>query len=144
MSLNYDLKSAKNDVENINFEQEYDELISDILAVYNLHRYTFKNAIGENSGEIVDLLIEHCKKDFFAYAALVYVLCVEAEMSNEAVLSYTTTYKQTLKKLREEAAERDALLNTKEACWVLRRAKYDCRRVFRDYKLVLSLRLAKN
>ena len=115
MSLNYDLKSAKNDVENINFEQEYDELISDILAVYNLHRYTFKNALGENSGEIVDLLIEHCKKDFFAYAALVYVLCVEAEMSNEAVLSYTTTYKQTLKKLREEA-ERDALLNTKEAC----------------------------
>lgn len=115
MSLNYDLKSAKNDVENINFEQEYDELISDILAVYNLHRYTFKNALGENSGEIVDLLIEHCKKDFFAYAALVYVLCVEAEMSNEAVLSYTTTYKQTLKKLREEA-ERDALLYSDEAC----------------------------
>lgn len=115
MSLNYDLKSAKNDVENINFEQEYDELISDILAVYNLHRYIFKNALGENSGEIVDLLIEHCKKDFFAYAALVYVLCVEAEMSNEAVLSYTTTYKKSLEKLREEA-ERDALLNTKEAC----------------------------
>ncbi len=115
MSLSYDLKSAKNDVENINFEQEYDELISDILAVYNLHRYTFKNALGENSGEIVDLLIEHCKKDFFAYAALVYVLCVEAEMSNEAVLSYTTTYKQTLKKLREEA-ERDALLYSDEAC----------------------------
>lgn len=115
MSLNYDLKSAKNDVENINFEQEYDELISDILAVYNLHRYTFKNALGENSGEIVDLLIDHCKKDFFAYAALVYVLCVEAEMSNEAVLSYTTTYKKSLEKLREEA-ERDALLNTKEAC----------------------------
>lgn len=115
MSLNYDLKSAKNDVENINFEQEYDELISDILAVYNLHRYTFKNALGENSGEIVDLLIEHCKKDFFAYAALVYVLCVEAEMSNEAVLSYTTTYKKSLEKLQEEA-ERDALLNTKEAC----------------------------
>lgn len=115
MSLNYDLKSAKNDVENINFEQEYDELISDILAVYNLHRYTFKNALGENSGEIVDLLIEYCKKDFFAYAALVYVLCVEAEMSNEAVLSYTTTYKQTLKKLREEV-QRDAILHTKEAC----------------------------
>lgn len=115
MSLNDDLKSAKNDVENINFEQEYDELISDILAVYNLHRYTFKNALGENSGEIVDLLIEHCSKDFFAYAALVYVLCVEAEMTNEAVLSYTTTYKQTLKKLREEA-ERDAILHTKEAC----------------------------
>ena len=115
MSLSYDLKSAKNDVENINFEQEYDELISDILAVYNLHRYTFKNALGENSGEIVDLLIEHCKKDFFAYAALVYVLCVEAEMSNEAVLSYTMTYKQTLKKLREEA-ERDALLYSDEAC----------------------------
>ena len=115
MSLNYDLMRAKNDVENINFEQEYDELISDILAVYNLHRYTFKNALGENSGEIVDLLIEHCKKDFFAYAALVYVLCDEAEMSNEAVLSYTTTYKQTLKKLREEA-ERDALLYSDEAC----------------------------
>ena len=115
MSLNYDLKSAKNDVENINFEQEYDELISDILAAYNLHRYTFKNALGENSGEIVDLLIEHCKKDFFAYAALVYVLCVEAEMSNEAVLSYTTTYKQTLKKLREEA-DKDAILHAKEAC----------------------------
>ena len=116
MSLSYDLARAESDVKNINFEQEYDELISDILAVYNLHRYTFKNAIGKNSGEIVDLLIEHCKKDFFTYAALVYVLCVEAEMSNEAVLSYTTTYKQTLKKLREEAAERDALLNTKEAC----------------------------
>lgn len=115
MSLNYDLMRAKNDVENINFEQEYNELISDILAVYNLHRYTFKNALGENSGEIVDLLIEHCKKDFFAYAALVYVLCVEAEMSNEAVLSYTTTYKQTLKKLREEA-DKDAILHAKEAC----------------------------
>ena len=115
MSLNYDLMRAKNDVENINFEQEYDELISDILAVYNLHRYTFKNALGENSGEIVDLLIEHCKKDFFAYAALIYVLCVEAEMSNDAVLSYTTTYKQTLKKLREEA-EKDALLYSDEAC----------------------------
>lgn len=115
MSLNYDLMRAKNDVENINFEQEYDELITDIKAVYNLHRYTFKNALGENSGEIVDLLIEHCKKDFFAYAALVYVLCVEAEMSNEAVLSYTATYKQTLKKLREEA-EKDALLYSDEAC----------------------------
>lgn len=115
MSLNYDLMRAKNDVENINFEQEYDELITDIEAVYSRHRYTFKNALGENSGEIVDLLIEHCKKDFFAYAALVYVLCVEAEMSNEAVLSYATTYKQTLKKLREEA-ERDALLYSDEAC----------------------------
>lgn len=115
MSLNYDLMRAKNDVENINFEQEYDELITDIKAVYNLHRYTFKNALGENSGEIVDLLIEHCKKDFFAYAALVYVLCDEAKMSNEAVLSYTTTYKQTLQKLREEA-ERDALLYSDEAC----------------------------
>ena len=133
MSLNDDLKSAKNDVENINFEQEYNELISDILAVYNLHRYTFKNTLGENSGEIVDLLIEHCKKDFFAYAALVYVLCVEVGISNEAVLSYTTTYKQTLKKLREEA-EKDALLYSDEACWVLWRAWHDCRRVFRDYK----------
>ena len=115
MSLSYDLARAESDVKNINFEQEYDVLISDILGVYNLHHYTFKNALGENSGEIVDLLIEHCKKDFFAYAALVYVLCVEAEMSNEAVLSYTTTYKQTLKKLREEA-EKDALLYSDEAC----------------------------
>lgn len=115
MSLSYDLACAESDVKNINFEQEYDELISDILAVYNLHRYTFKNALGENSGEIVDLLIEHCKKNFFAYAALVYVLCDEAKMSNEAVLSYTTTYKQTLKKLREEA-EKDALLYSDEAC----------------------------
>ena len=115
MSLSHDLACAESDVKNINFEQEYDELISDILAVYNRYDDTFKNALGENSNEIVDLLIEHCSKDFFAYAALVYVLCVEVGMSNEAVLSYTTTYKQTLKKLREEA-ERDALLNTKEAC----------------------------
>ena len=115
MSLSYDLARAESDVKNINLNQEFDPLISNIEAVYNSYRYTFKNALGENSGEIVDLLIEHCKKDFFAYAALVYVLCVEAEMSNEAVLSYTTTYKQILKKLREEA-ERDAILHTKEAC----------------------------
>lgn len=115
MSLSYDLTCAESDVAHINLDKEYNELISDILAVYNLHRYTFKNALGENSGEIVDLLIEHCKKDFFAYAALVYVLCVEVGVSNEAFLSYTTTYKQTLKKLREEA-ERDAILHAKEAC----------------------------
>ena len=115
MSLNHDLACATSDVAHINLNQEFDPLISDIEAVYNSYRYTFKNALGENSGEIVDLLIEHCSKDFFAYAALIYVLCVEAEMSNEAVLSYTTTYQQTLKKLREEA-ERDAILHTKEAC----------------------------
>nr|DAP25348.1 MAG TPA: hypothetical protein [Caudoviricetes sp.] len=115
MSLSYDLARAESDVAHINLNKEYDELITDIKAVYNLHRYTFKNALGENSGEIVDLLIEHCKDNIFAYSALIYVLCVEAEMSNEAVLSYTTTYKQTLKKLREEA-ERDAILHTKEAC----------------------------
>ena len=115
MSLSDDLKSAKNDVENINFEQEYDELISDISAVYNLHRYTFKNALGENSGEIVDLLIEHCKDDIFAYSALIYVYCVEAGFSKDSFMSYTNTYKQTLKKLREEA-ERDALLYSDEAC----------------------------
>ena len=115
MSLNDDLKSAKNDVENINFEQEYDELISDILAVYNLHHYTFKNALGENSGEIVDLLIEHCKDDIFAYSALIYVYCVEAGFSKDSFMSYTNTYKQTLKKLREEA-EKDALLYSDEAC----------------------------
>jgi len=115
MSLSYDLARAENDVAHINLGKEYDELITDIEAVYSRHRYTFKNSLGENSGEIVDLLIEHCKKDFFAYAALVYVLCVEAEMSNEAVLSYTATYQQTLKKLREEA-ERDAILHTKKAC----------------------------
>jgi hypothetical protein len=115
MSLSYDLARAENDVKNINFEQEYDELITDIKVVYNSYRYTFKNSLGENSGEIVDLLIEHCSKDFFAYAALVYVLCDEAKMNNEAVLSCTNTYKQTLKKLREEA-ERDALLYPDEAC----------------------------
>ena len=115
MSLSYDLARAESDVAHINLDKEYDELITDIKAVYSRHHYTFKNSLGENSGEIVDLLIEHCKKDFFAYAALVYVLCVEAEMSNEAVLSYTTTYKQTLKKLREEA-DKDAILHTKEAC----------------------------
>ena len=114
MSLNHDLACAESDVAHINLNQEFDPLMSDIKDVYNRHYDTFKNALGENSGEIVDLLIEHCKKDFFAYAALVYVLCVETEMSNEAVLSYTTTYKQTLKKLREEAE--NALLNTKEAC----------------------------
>nr|DAX64755.1 MAG TPA: hypothetical protein [Caudoviricetes sp.] len=115
MSLSYDLARAESDVAHINLNQKFDYLITDIKYVYNLHRYTFKNALGENSGEIVDLLIEHCKKDFFAYAALVYVLCDEAEMSNEAVLSYTTTYKQTLKKLREEA-DKDAILHAKEAC----------------------------
>lgn len=115
MSLSYDLARAESDVAHINLNKEYDELITGIEAVYSRHRYTFKNALGENSGEIVDLLIEHCKDNIFAYSALIYVLCVEAEMSNEAVLSYTTTYKQTLKKLREEA-ERDAILHTKEAC----------------------------
>ncbi len=115
MSLNYDLACAESDVAHINLNQEFDPLLSDIKAVYNRHRYTFKNALGEDSGEIVDLLLEHCKKDFFAYAALVSVLCDEAKMSNDAVLSYTTTYQQTLKKLREEA-ERDAILHTKEAC----------------------------
>ena len=115
MSLSYDLARAESDVAHINLDKEYDELITDIKAVYNLHRYTFKNALGENSGEIVDLLIEHCKDNIFAYSALIYVLCVEAEMSNEAVLSYTTTYKKSLEKLRE-AVERDALLYSDEAC----------------------------
>lgn len=115
MSLNYDLVYAESDVAHINLNKEYDELITDIEAVYSRHRYTFKNALGENSGEIVDLLIEHCSKDFFAYAALVYVLCVEVGMSNEAFLSYTTTYKQTLKKLREET-KKDELLSIQEAC----------------------------
>ena len=115
MSLSYDLARAESDVARLDFEKEYDEIVSDLIAIYNRYYDTFKNGLGENSGEIVDLLIEHCKKDFFAYAALVYVLCVEAEMSNEAVLSYTATYKQTLKKLRE-GAERDALLYSNEAC----------------------------
>ena len=115
MSLSYDLARAESDVAHINLDKEYDELITDIEAVYNSYRYTFKNSLGENSGEIIDLLIEHCKKDFFAYAALVYVLCSELQYTNEGFLSYTTTYKQTLKKLREEA-ERDALLYSDEAC----------------------------
>lgn len=115
MSLNYNLTRAESDVAHINLNQEFDPLMSDIKAVYNRHYDTFKNALGENSNEIVDLLIEHCSKDFFAYAALVYVLCVEVGMSNEAFKSCTTTYKQTLKKLREEA-EKDALLYSDEAC----------------------------
>ena len=115
MSLNYDLVYAESDVAHINLNQEFDPLISDIRDVYNSYRYTFKNALGENSGEIVDLLFEHCSKDFFAYAALMYVLCIEVGISNEAFLSYKATYKQTLKKLREEA-ERNAILHTKEAC----------------------------
>ena len=114
MSLNYDLARAESDVAHINLNKEYDELITDIKVVYNSYRYTFKNSLGENSNEIVDLLIEHCSKDFFAYAALVYVLCVEVGMSNEAFKSYTTTYKQTLNKLREEAE--NALLYSDEAC----------------------------
>lgn len=115
MSLSYDLTRAENDVKNINFEQEYDELISDILAVYNRHYDTFKNAFNENTGAIIDLLIERCSQDFFAYAALVHVLCSEFQYTNEGFLSYTTTYKKSLEKLREEA-ERDALLYSDEAC----------------------------
>lgn len=115
MSLSHDLACAESDVKNINFEQEYDELISDILAVYNRYDDTFKNALFENTGAIIDLLIERCSQDFFAYAALVYVLCVEVGMSNEAFLSYTTTYKQTLKKLREET-KKDELFSIQEAC----------------------------
>ena len=97
MSLNYDLSRAESDVAHINLNQEFDPLLSDIKAVYNRHRYTFKNALGEDSSEIIDLLIEHCKKDFFAYAALVYVLCVEAGFSKDSFMSYTATYQQTLK-----------------------------------------------
>ena len=115
MSLSYDLACAENDVAHINLNQEFDPLISDIEAVYNLHRYTFKNALGEDSGEIIDLLIEYCKDDIFAYSALIYVYCVVARFSKDSFMSYTTTYKQTLKKLREEA-QRDAILHTKEAC----------------------------
>lgn len=115
MSLSYDLMRAENDVKNINFEQEYDVLISDLIAIYNRYYDTFKNGFGENTGAIIDLLIERCSQDFFAYAALVYVLCSEFQYTNEGFLDYTTTYKQTLKKLREEA-ERDALLYSDEAC----------------------------
>ena len=115
MSLNYDLVYAESDVAHINLNKEYDELITDIEAVYSRHRHTFKNALGENSGEIIDLLIEHCKDDIFAYSALIYVYCVEAGFSKDSFMSYTNTYKQTLKKLREEA-DKDAILHTKEAC----------------------------
>ena len=115
MSLNYDLECAESDVAHINLDKEYDELITDIEAVYNSYRYTFKNALGEDSGEIIDLLIEYCKDDIFAYSALIYVYCVVAGFSKDSFMSYTTTYQQTLKKLREEA-QRDAILHTKEAC----------------------------
>lgn len=115
MSLSHDLIRAESDVAHINLNQEFDPLISDIRDVYNHHYDTFKNALGEDSGEIVDLLIEHCKDDIFAYSALIYVYCVVAGFSKDSFMSYTNTYKQTLKKLREEA-ERDAILHTKEAC----------------------------
>ena len=115
MSLNYDLARATSDVAHINLNQEFDSLISDIEAVYNSYRYTFKNALGEDSGEIIDLLIEYCKDDIFAYSALIYVYCVVAGFSKDSFMSYTNTYKQTLKKLREEA-DKDAILHTKEAC----------------------------
>ncbi|WP_462109685.1 hypothetical protein [Campylobacter concisus] len=115
MSLSHDLACATSDVAHINLNQEFDPLLSDIEAVYNSYRYTFKNALGEDSGEIVDLLIEYCKDDIFAYSALIYVYCVVAGFSKDSFMSYTNTYKQTLKKLREEA-ERDAILHTKEAC----------------------------
>ena len=115
MSLSYDLARAESDVAHINLDKEYDELITDIKAVYNRHRYTIKNALGEDSGEIVDLLIEHCKDDIFAYSALIYVYCVVAGFSKDSFMSYTNTYQQTLEKLREEA-ERDALLYSDEAC----------------------------
>lgn len=115
MSLNYDLARATSAVAHINLNQEFDPLISDIEAVYNSYRCTFKNALGEDSGEIVDLLIEHCKDDIFAYSALIYVYCVVAGFSKDSFMSYTNTYQQTLEKLREEA-ERDALLYSDEAC----------------------------
>nr|DAR65302.1 MAG TPA: hypothetical protein [Caudoviricetes sp.] len=115
MSLSHDLACAESDVKNINFEQEYDELISDISAVYNRYDDTFKNALFENTGAIIDLLIERCSQDIFAYAALVYVLCSEFLYTNEGFLSHTMTYQESLKKLREEA-EKDALLYSDEAC----------------------------
>lgn len=115
MSLNYDLMRAESDIKNINLNQEFDPLLSDIEAVYNSYRYTFKNALGEDSGEIIDLLIEYCKDDIFAYSALIYVYCVVVGFSKDSFMSYTNTYKQTLKKLREEA-EKDALLYSDEAC----------------------------
>ena len=96
MSLNYDLARATSAVAHINLNQEFDPLISDIEAVYNSYRCTFKNALGEDSGEIVDLLIEHCKDDIFAYSALIYVYCVVAGFSKDSFMSYTNTYQQTL------------------------------------------------
>lgn len=115
MSLSYDLARAESDVKNINFEQEYDELISDISAVCNRYYDTFKNGFGDNTGAIIDLLIERCSQDFFAYAALVYVICSEFLYTNDGFLSHTMSYQGSLKKLREEA-ERDAILHTKETC----------------------------
>ena len=115
MSLSSDLMRAENDIARLDFEKEYDEIISDLIAIYNRYYDTFKNAFNENTGAIIDLLFERCSQDFFAYAALVYVLCVAVGISNDGVLSYKATYEQSLKKLREEA-ERDAILNAKEAC----------------------------
>lgn len=115
MSLSYDLARAENDVARLDFEKEYDEIVSDLIVIYNRYYDTFKNGLGDNTGAIIDLLIERCSQDFFAYAALVCVLCSEFQYTNEGFLSYTTTYKKSLEKLREEA-ERDALLYSDEAC----------------------------
>ena len=115
MSLSYDLACAESDVARLDFEKEYDEIVSDLIAIYNRYYDTFKNGLGDNTGAIIDLLIERCSQDFFAYAALVYVLCSEFQYTNEGFLSYTATYKKSLERLREEA-QRDAILHTKEAC----------------------------
>nr|DAS99586.1 MAG TPA: hypothetical protein [Caudoviricetes sp.] len=115
MSLSYDLARAESDVARLDFEKEYDEIVSDLIVIYNRYYDTFKNGLGDNIGAIIDLLIERCSQDFFAYAALVHVLCSEFQYTNEGFLSYTTTYKKSLEKLREEA-DKDAILHAKEAC----------------------------
>ena len=115
MSLSYDLARAESDVARLDFEKEYDEIVSDLIAIYNRYYDTFKNVFGDNTGAIIDLLIERCNQDILAYAALVYTICSEFQYTNEGFLSHTMTYQESLKKLREEAG-RDAILHTKGAC----------------------------
>ena len=105
MSLSYDLARATSDVERLDFEKEYDEIVSDLIVIYNRYYDTFKNGLGDNTGAIIDLLIERCSQDFFAYAALVYVLCSEFQYTNEGFLSYTTTYKKVLKNYERRLKE---------------------------------------
>ena len=105
MSLSYDLARAENDVARLDFEKEYDEIVSDLIVIYNRYYDTFKNGLGDNTGAIIDLLIERCSQDFFAYGALVYVLCSEFQYTNEGFLATQPLIKKVLKSYERRLKE---------------------------------------